>query len=110
MRAGDMVRAQCARGLGSRPPTFTVRRFGHVIPSLGVAIRLDWAWLLRVRQKAEEGCATGLRPYPDDLSVFRFQHCSARHAGDCPHCYSILCPNVTARLTIVGGVRDAWSV
>jgi len=49
VRAGDMVRAQRARGLGSRPPTFTVRRFGHVIPSLGVAIRVNWAWLLRVR-------------------------------------------------------------
>jgi hypothetical protein len=73
---------------------------------VGVAVRLNWAWLFRVRQTAEDGRATGLRRCPNDLPVFRFQHYSARHAGASAYCYPILCQDVTARLTGVGG-RDA---
>ena len=103
----DSVPPRLQSGASVRPLNFTVRRLGHVISSLGGAVRLNWAWFLRVWQKAEEGCATGLRPYPDNLPVFRFQHCSARHAGSRAYRYSILCPTVTVRLTIVGGSRDA---
>ena len=93
-----------------RPLNFTVRRFtnafGHVISSLGVAIRLNWAWLFCVRKTTEDGRATGLRRCPNDLPVFRFQHYSARHTGSGAYCYSIFFQNVRARLTIVGGVRE----
>src|SRR5204862_1025221 len=84
--------------------------FGHVISSLGFAVRLNRAWLFRVRQTAEEGRATGLRRCPNDLPVFRFQHYSARHTRTSDYCYPILCHNVTASLIIVGAGREAWVV
>jgi hypothetical protein len=73
---------------------------------MGVAIRLNWAWLLRIRQTAEDGRATALRHCLNDLPIFCLEHYSARHTGSGAYRYSILCQNVTARLTIVGGVRD----
>jgi hypothetical protein len=108
----------CARGadralLGS-PSTSPLEALydpnGHVISSLGVAVRVNWAWLFRVRQTAEDGSATGLRRCPNDLPVFRFKHYAARHSGSDAYCYSILCQNVTARLTIVVAGRDAGVV
>ena len=92
---------------GLAPGARDRRFFGHVISSLGVAVRLDWAWLFRLRQTAEEGRASGLRRCPDDLPVFRLQHYSARHTGASAYGYPILCQSVTTRLTIVGAGRDA---
>ena len=80
---------------------------GHVISSLGFAVRVNWTRLFRVWQTAEDGRATGLRRCLNDLPVFRFKHYAARDTGCGAHCYSILCQNVTARLTIVGGVRGS---
>src|ERR1700730_2617504 len=68
---------------------------GHVISFLGFALRLNWAWLFRVRKKAEDGRAVGLWPGFNDFSVFRVQHYSARHIGNRAYCYSILRQNVT---------------
>src|ERR1700730_14256601 len=68
---------------------------GHVISFLGFALRLNWAWLFRVRKKAEDGRAVGLWPGFDDFSVFRVQHHSARHNRNRAYCYSILRQTVT---------------
>jgi hypothetical protein len=84
----------------------SVRPNGHFISTLGVAVRVNWAWLFRLRQTAEDSRAAGLRRCPNDLPVFRVKHRAARHAGTRAYCYSILCQNVTARLTIAGGVRE----
>ena len=90
----------------STSPLGAVRPNGHFIFSLGVAVRVNWAWLFRLRQTAEDSRAAGLRRCPDDLPVFRVEHRAARHTGAGDYCYSILCQNVTARLTIVAGVRE----
>jgi hypothetical protein len=90
----------------SNSPLGALDRIGHVISSLGVAVRLHWAWLFRVRQTPEDGRATGMRHCPNDLPVFRSQQYFARRAGSGAHRYSILRQNVTARLTIVGGDRE----
>jgi hypothetical protein len=86
-----------------RPLRFILRRCVYVSSSLGVGVRLNRAWLFRVRQTAEENRATGVRYRPDDLPVFHSQHYSAGHSGASAYCHPILCQNVTARLTIVGG-------
>src|SRR5947207_14284871 len=90
--------APAARWMRLSPPAQLLRYalfFGHVISSLGFAVRLNRAWLFRVRQTAEEGRATGLRRCPNDLPVFRFQHYSARHTRTSAYCHPILCQNVT---------------
>ena len=61
---------------------------------MGFALRLNRAWLFRVRQTAEDGRAAGLWSGFNDLSVFRLQYYSAHHIGNRAYRYSLLRQNV----------------
>jgi len=65
------------------------RSSGHLVASLGLAIRLNRDWLPHLRPKTGGGCTLGLRLGFNDLSLFRIRHYSAHHSRNYAYCYSL---------------------
>jgi hypothetical protein len=66
-----------------------LRSSGHLVASLGLAIRVNRDWLPHLRPKTGGGCTIGLRLGFNDLSLFRIRHYSARHSRNYAYCYSL---------------------
>jgi hypothetical protein len=66
-----------------------LRSIGHLVASLGLAIRLNRDWLLHLRPKTGGGCTIGLRLGFNDLSLFRIRHYSAHRSRNYVYCYSL---------------------
>jgi hypothetical protein len=66
-----------------------LRSIGHLVASLGLAIRLNRDWLLHLRPKTGGGCTIGLRLGFNDLSLFRIRHYSAHYGRHRACCYSL---------------------
>jgi len=66
-----------------------LRSIGHLVASLGLAIRLNRDWLPHLRPKTGGGCTIGLRLGINDLSLFRIRHYSAHHSGNYANRYSL---------------------